>query len=145
MNSPALVLAILSCSVFGCAKSEVAAKRGDLHPDTHVVVRISDSQYEENLSIGGDWIGGGQYSYTFNCESSSIERLIKFLHRGPGLSEPDVIGIEHLPTGLYLISFGDKTWRTKEDVTKEVTSAIETAFDLNIHLMESPRTLIIKK
>lgn len=148
----ALVLAT-SCSkpekVGDAAQSDtrpIAESRSDdLHPDSRVVVRISSSEYEENLTIPSDWDGSKYCCYTFNCPSSSIGRLLKFLHWSFELSSPEVVGAEYLPKGLYCVSFGEKKWDRKEDVVRDVMQAVEVAFQLDISLQESPRRLVIRK
>jgi hypothetical protein len=116
-----------------------------LHPSPDVEVRVSTSEYEEELKIPADWSGEKYHNYTFQCESSSIERLIKFLHWNFEQSSPSVIGSEYLPVDLYSISFGDKKWDSKEEVVKDVMHAVETAFGVSITLQESPRALLVKK
>jgi hypothetical protein len=141
------ISAVALSLLVGCTKEAPSRNTEgiDLHPDPHIIVKLSNSEYQETLTIPGDWDGTKYYNFTFNCPRSSVESLITFLYWTFELSSPSVSGSENLPVGMYSISFGDKKWDSKEDVIKDVMHAIEVAFDLDITLNESPRTLVVKK
>jgi hypothetical protein len=117
----------------------------DLHSDSNIIIRRSSSQYEESLKIAGDWDGGESYFYTLECESCSIERLLRFLHRDADFSDPKIFGAEHIPHGLYSVAFPKKQWRSKEDVIQDVTEALEVAFGLDVAADSSSHSITIKK
>jgi hypothetical protein len=151
---PILVTAVfglfVGCTDHSAPNSSAMAGDGpradsrDLHPAPEVEVRRSVSEYTETMTIPAEWNGERYHNYTFNCESSTIESLLKFLYWNFEQSSPPIIGTEHLPAGLYRISFGSKKWDSKEAVVKDVMNAVESSFGLEITYRDSPRALIVR-
>jgi hypothetical protein len=134
-----LLQILVSCSEpQDVAPDEDLTFGADMHPSEAIEIRRSSDGFERTIKIYNEaWLGDRYSDPKFSCETSSIERLLRFAAEYSGTPDTVVHGAGNLPEGTYLYSFGDRTWKDETAIFDDLVKATEEAFSLRIEVVRT--------